>query len=85
MTNWPLAEHKESAASGLDSNDVKDAVANEADRIEKSMEESMQASLTNVRKQIKACTKLLAGLDVEEEAGFRAKMTGSAAKLATAV
>ena len=85
VTNWPLAEHKESAASGLDSNDVKQAIANEADRIEKTLEGSMQSSLTNVKKHIKACTKLLTGLDVEDEAGFRAKMIGSAAKLATAV
>ena len=85
LTNWPLAEHKESAASGLDSNDVKDAIANEADRIEKTLEGSMQTSLTTVKKHIKACTKLLAGLDVEEEAEFRAKMIGSASKLATAV
>lgn len=85
QTHWPLADHKESAASGLNSNDVKDAVANEAVRLQKSMEESMKTTLSTVQKHIKACTKLLGGLDIDEEAGFRKQMAGSAAKLATAV
>ena len=79
--NWPLAELAESAISGLDSDAVKDAVAKETNRIEKSMEESMQASLTIVRKQIKVCTKLLVGLDVTAEAEFRKQIGGSHRKL----
>jgi len=71
--------------SGLDSNDVKDAVAKETDRIGKSMEESMQASLTSVRKQLKECAKLLKGLDVAKETELRKAMVGLANKLATAV
>ena len=85
QANWPLAEYKESAASGLDSNEVQEAISLAAEKIQKSMGESMQTSLTNVRKHIKALTKLLAGLDVADEAEFRLKMVGSASKLATAV
>ena len=85
QTHWPLAEMKESVASGLDSNDAKEAVAKEVGRIEKGMEESMQASLTNLRKQVKNCTKLLAGLDVNKEAEFRKSMAGLASKIAGGV
>jgi hypothetical protein len=85
QTNWPLAEHNESAAAGLDSKDVQDAVAKEADRIEKSMEGAMQTSLTTVKKHIKGCAKLLYGVDVEKEAAFRKHMVASAPKLAAAV
>ena len=84
QTNWPLAVPEGAADSGLDYNDVKDAVGKEKDRIEKSTGESMEMSLKNVTKQVKACLKLLEGLNVEQETEFRAAMAGSAGKIASA-
>ena len=71
--------------SGLDSQDLKDVVHNATRGIEKGMDESMEASLTNVAKQIKACTKLLRNIDVAKEAAFRTQMALVAPKLATAL
>ena len=94
LRNWPLAVPSESEAINVlgnllsaykvASDDVKEAVAKEADRIGNSMAESMNSSLTNVKKQIKVCTRLLKDLDVEQETEFRKLMTVSAPKLAGA-
>ena len=75
----------ESEASGLDSNDVKEAVTKQVERIEAGMEECMQTSLTSLSKHVKTCMKLVTGLDVNNEAEFRKSMGGLASKIATAV
>jgi hypothetical protein len=85
LKNWPLAELAESQMSGLDSQDLKDVVNGAMLGIEQGMDESMQSSLTNVAKQLKACAKLLRNIDVAKEAAFREQMALVAPKIATAL